>query len=77
MAYALKSEKWYWTESPTTFSSAESSPESNFYFCPKSFLSIQRVFEFKVKQLPISKATIFTPCKHAGMFICTTHVENR
>ena len=29
-----------------------------FYFCPKSFLSIQRVFEFKVKQLPVPKATI-------------------
>ena len=29
-----------------------------FHFCPKTSLSIQRVFEFKVKQLPVSKATI-------------------
>ena len=51
-----------------------------FYFCPKSSLLIQRVLEFKVQQLPVSKATTFftlTPCKRAVIFISTIHVENR
>ena len=30
-----------------------------FYFCPKSSLLIQRVLEFKVQQLPVSKATTY------------------
>ena len=44
----------------------------------RSSLSIQRVLEFKVKQRPVSNATIsqfFTFCKRVGMFFSTIHVE--
>ena len=53
------------SESPTTFSCSESSPECNFTLVlltkmktRHSSLSVQRVLEIKVKQLSASNATV-------------------
>ena len=46
----------------------------------RSSLSIPRVLEFKVKQLPVSNATIsqyFTFCKRVGLSFSTIQVENQ
>ena len=54
----------------------ESSPELNFTFVP-NHSSQYKGSLIQGQTTSRIKGHYFTLCKHAGMFICTTHVENR
>ena len=58
MAYALSSEKMILDLNPRRRFPVSIQSGVKFYFCARSSLIEQRVLEFKVKQLPVSKVTI-------------------
>ena len=77
MAYALNSEKWDSIWIPDNVFPVMNPVRSQ-------ILLLSQIIPLYTKGLWIQgqttsriKGHYFTPCKHAGMFICTTHVENR